>query len=1060
MSIYNDGTIAVTSGSKIVVGTGTAWSIFNLNAGIISIGGLAFPIKSVEDDTHLTIDLNYPGIDASGLSYSIARETSEASRAVWSWDKLGDILRDMSLAGIHPDDAGTLAQRDALDPVPGNDFIFLRIEVGYDLEFYKKVPAGWEGPFAVRGASGAAGAAGNVGRAGLRFKLSTTTAMSDPGTGFFRFNHATIASATALALDDLSSVAGNPDVSSYFNLWGIGTSTLKGYLTIFKVGDTSAFIIASVSAVTDNPGWSQFTITPFLISGTHSNNDEYTIEFIWIGFNGDSAGLPYNFDSNTAMADPGTADLRLNHGTLSSVTAAAISDLIAASGNPSAEAALLEFGNSTNTVKGSLRIVKVSAPQNFAEYNVTGVTNNSGWVQLALTHVSSAGSFSNADSIALLFSRAGDKGNDGADGVDGADPGILFNWDDGTSDADPGAGNIRGSNVNLASASFLYADDLNRAGTDISAFLLTLAGSTNTSKGVLILTNTVTEAQATFEVISVTDASGYVKIGVTDHAGATSFPDGAPISFQFSPAGDKGADGAGAGDVSGPASSVDLEIPVFSGTGGKTLARSQNLLLESASFLAIRNATTAQGMGVYNTWASATSYERIVLEWVSNVAHIGTQKGSGGGSARNFAIKTDDVVRTTWSSTAMSMQTGLVLQWGNRGTLAATADGIFSWLDNAGTSFGRLRLGGTTNSFPAIKRNGAAIDFRLADDSANTAIAASQITLDADPTTAMQAATKQYVDAIAVNLGKRARVRAATTANITIATALNNGDSLDGVTLATGDLVLVKNQSSAQENGVYVVGVSPARSSEFDTYNEHPGSLIGVAEGSTNADTIWICTSNDGGTLNTTAIAFTKLVISGELLGANNLSDVANAATAFGNIKQAATTSATGVVELLTNAEFWAASDTGRVPTASNFASVAAKAHKNGTNQNAIAANTATHITFGTEVYDTNGWFASSRFTPLAPGRYLCIAHARCSADSSGDAFQAIITGRFNGAEIPSGQASLRSGGVNVNDLQGVAIVDFDGVDDYFEWWYFATVISTINGGTTLTGCEFIRLGS
>jgi len=117
-------------------------------------------------------------------------------------------------------------------------------------------------------------------------------------------------------------------------------------------------------------------------------------------------------------------------------------------------------------------------------------------------------------------------------------------------------------------------------------------------------------------------------------------------------------------------------------------------------------------------------------------------------------------------------------------------------------------------------------------------------------------ATKSYVDGIAVNLGKRQRVRVATTANITISTALNNGDTLDGVTLVTGDLVLVKDQSSASLNGVYVVGASPARAAEFDTYDEHPGSLIAVQEGTANEDTIWLCTSNVGGTLNTTAIDF------------------------------------------------------------------------------------------------------------------------------------------------------------------------------------------------------------
>ncbi|TRC92182.1 hypothetical protein FJV76_32295 [Mesorhizobium sp. WSM4303] len=114
------------------------------------------------------------------------------------------------------------------------------------------------------------------------------------------------------------------------------------------------------------------------------------------------------------------------------------------------------------------------------------------------------------------------------------------------------------------------------------------------------------------------------------------------------------------------------------------------------------------------------------------------------------------------------------------------------------------------------------------------------------------------------------RVRVATTANITISTALNNGDALDGVTLATGDLVLVKNQSSAAENGIYVVGASPARSSNYDTYDEHPGSLIAVEEGTTNADTLWLCTSNRGGTLNTTAINFSAPTTSGSSITAKD----------------------------------------------------------------------------------------------------------------------------------------------------------------------------------------------
>jgi hypothetical protein len=114
----------------------------------------------------------------------------------------------------------------------------------------------------------------------------------------------------------------------------------------------------------------------------------------------------------------------------------------------------------------------------------------------------------------------------------------------------------------------------------------------------------------------------------------------------------------------------------------------------------------------------------------------------------------------------------------------------------------------------------------------------------------------------AAGLAKRGTVRAATTANVTIATALNNGDTIDGVVLVTGDPVLVKSQAAPAENGIYIVGVTPARSSEYDTYNEYPGALIVVQEGTTLADTFWYCTSNVGGTLGTTAVDFSQMTIS------------------------------------------------------------------------------------------------------------------------------------------------------------------------------------------------------
>lgn len=143
----------------------------------------------------------------------------------------------------------------------------------------------------------------------------------------------------------------------------------------------------------------------------------------------------------------------------------------------------------------------------------------------------------------------GTNGTDGADGADGTDPGVLLTWDDVNTDSDPGAGNLRADNDALGSATLLYVSKTNRAGDDISAFLAALDDSTNTIKGQVTLTRSSGNAQAGFNITGITDATGYVKVAVSGHWGATGFIDGNAISFQFSRAGNKGTDGAGAGDM-------------------------------------------------------------------------------------------------------------------------------------------------------------------------------------------------------------------------------------------------------------------------------------------------------------------------------------------------------------------------------------------------------------------------------------------------------------------------------------------------------------------------------
>jgi hypothetical protein len=143
----------------------------------------------------------------------------------------------------------------------------------------------------------------------------------------------------------------------------------------------------------------------------------------------------------------------------------------------------------------------------------------------------------------------------------------------------------------------------------------------------------------------------------------------------------------------------------------------------------------------------------------------------------------------------------------------------------------------------------------------NVALTGGSITGLGDPATSSEAATKNYVDNLVAGLRTRAVARVGSTANVTIASELENGDTIDGVTLVTGDRVLLKNQSTAAENGLYIVVASGAasRDTEFDTITELAGQLILVSEGSANADDLYLCTTDASATLGSSPISYTQV---------------------------------------------------------------------------------------------------------------------------------------------------------------------------------------------------------
>ena len=145
------------------------------------------------------------------------------------------------------------------------------------------------------------------------------------------------------------------------------------------------------------------------------------------------------------------------------------------------------------------------------------------------------------------------------------------------------------------------------------------------------------------------------------------------------------------------------------------------------------------------------------------------------------------------------------------------------------------------------------------------------------PTADAHFATKGYVDSVSEGLDVKQSCQVATTANITIATALNSGDSIDGVTLANGDRVLVKDQSVSSQNGIYVVGDTPVRADDLATGADAAGAFTFVESGSTNADIGFVCTSNKGSAVvGTNNLAFSTFSSSGNVTAGDGLDKSGN----------------------------------------------------------------------------------------------------------------------------------------------------------------------------------------
>lgn len=275
----------------------------------------------------------------------------------------------------------------------------------------------------------------------------------------------------------------------------------------------------------------------------------------------------------------------------------------------------------------------------------------------------------------------------------------------------------------------------------------------------------------------------------------------------------------------------------------------------------------------------------------------------------------------------------------------------------------------------------------------NIAMGSNSITGLATPSADTDAATKGYVDSVALGLDFKASVRVATTANIT----LSGTQTIDGVSVIATNRVLVKNQSAPADNGIYVCAAGAwTRASDADTSAEvTAGMFVFVEEGSTQADTGWVLTTNNAITLGTTGLSFTQFSGAGSYTAGTGISisgTVIGVSTALGAVNTIVNSGATGIFAVTGSSSVASRTITGT----SNKITV--------TNGDGVSGNPT--LTVGSDIVQITGSYAD-------PSWITSLAGSKISGNISGNA--ANVTGTVAVANGGTGATSAANARTNLS---------------------------------------------
>lgn len=305
--------------------------------------------------------------------------------------------------------------------------------------------------------------------------------------------------------------------------------------------------------------------------------------------------------------------------------------------------------------------------------------------------------------------------------------------------------------------------------------------------------------------------------------------------------------------------------------------------------------TLYYGLGAGGAGGTATS----VIPIAGSGAFVNLSGDQTIGGNKTFSLPLGASISGN-AATATALQTSRSIALSGDATGSASFNGsanatIAATLAASGVTAGTYNSSATQHSSFTIDAKG-----RVTGVGAAVTITPAFASLTGVPTTLAghginDAYTKTEVDTLVQGLDVKASVRAATTVNIT----LSGTQTIDSVALSVGDRVLVKDQSTASQNGVYIVAAGAwTRATDFNAWAEVPGSFFFVEEGTANGDCGFVCTGNAGGTLDSTAIAFSQFSGAGQVAPGTGLAKNGNTlslanttvtAGAFGGASQVAT---------------------------------------------------------------------------------------------------------------------------------------------------------------------------